>query len=131
MLRVEVLRRVVLREIVLGEKGPSARSGQAATPKQLPTDFARPVVSRPSDLLTCPSLIVCKASVPSIACPAVWDGRKRRAARRRLRAAPWPRPITSFRCSIRGSRPEGKAFPFTGVANASGAKPTTARWIHN
>ena len=50
--------------------------GYAATWKRLSTNFARAAASLPTDLLTCPFLIMCIASMPSVVRTAVWNERK-------------------------------------------------------
>lgn len=53
--------------IVRGREGREGHYAYAATPNNLATNFACPAASLPSNPFTCPFLIMCAASIPSIA----------------------------------------------------------------
>ncbi len=66
----------MLRKLFQTPEGPRPLLPDAAFWKRLSTNFACPIVSLPSSLLTRPFLSMCIASTPSIALSAVWNERK-------------------------------------------------------
>ena len=56
---------VALQRLVWGKVGRDELCPYAATPKRLSTNFACPAESLPSNLFTCPFLIMCIDSTPS------------------------------------------------------------------
>ena len=94
----------------------------AATLNRLSMNFACPAESLPSDLLTCPFLIMCKDSMPSIVRPAVWKEWKHCAARLLLLLmARWSCSITLLRYLTRRSLQSwGKNLSLAEAASASG-----------
>jgi hypothetical protein len=74
-------------KIYLGKEGREKLYAYAATPKRPSTNLACPVESLPSNLFTCPFLIMCMASTPYSVGSAVWKERKHCIALHLLRIA--------------------------------------------
>ncbi len=72
-------------KIISRRERSSSEVHYAATGKRFKTNFACPAASLPLNLFTCPFLIMCMASTPSIVRSAVWKERKRCIARHLFR----------------------------------------------